>query len=70
MMIETIRNKVKEKQGVECCFRFHGTRNQIDEFQGTIVDLYPAIFTVLSTDRKLKTFSYSDILTQNLEILY
>lgn len=69
MMIDNIKKVVKENQGVECSFRFHGSRNQVDEFHGVIVDLYPAIFTIETENNKIKTFSYSDILTQSLEIL-
>lgn len=61
---------MEANQGVERFFRFHGTRNQTDEFQGVIRDLYPAIFTIQLDNKKIKTFSYSDILTQSLEILY
>lgn len=68
-MIDSIKNVVKKNQGIKRSFRFHGTRNQVDEFYGVIVDLYPAIFTVETDNKKLKTFSYSDILTHNLEIL-
>lgn len=69
MMIENIRKVVRENQGVKRCFRFHGSRNQTDEFQGVITDLYPAVFTIRLNDHHIKTFSYSDILTQSLEIL-
>lgn len=69
MMIDNIKKVVKQNQGVKCSFRFHGARNQVDEFYGVIVDLYPAIFTIETENNKIKTFSYSDILIQNLEIL-
>ena len=38
-MIETIKSKVKENVGKTCTFRFHGGRNQIDEFKGKITYL-------------------------------
>ncbi len=69
MMIDSIKKVVKQNQGVKCSFRFHGPRNQVDEFYGVIVDLYPAIFTIETDNKKIKTFSYSDILTRSLEIL-
>lgn len=68
-MIDNIKKVVEKNQGVKCSFRFHGSRNQVDEFHGVIVDLYPAIFTIETENNKIKTFSYSDILTQSLEIL-
>ncbi len=69
MTIDKIKKVVQENQGVPRSFIFHGSRNQIDEFHGIIMDLYPAIFTILLDDDKIKSFSYSDILTENLEIL-
>lgn len=69
MMVDKIKCVVKENQGIERVFRFHGSRNQIDEFQGVITELYPAVFIIKLADKRIKTFSYSDILTQNLEIL-
>ena len=69
MMIDNIKKVVEKNQGIKCSFRFQGSRNQVDEFHGVIVDLYPAIFTIETENNKIKTFSYSDILTQSLEIL-
>lgn len=69
MMIETVKSKVRENVGKTCTFRFHGGRNQIDEFKGKITYLYPAVFTVLTEDDVVKTFSYSDVLIQSLEIV-
>ena len=70
MTIEKIRSVVEANKVVERSFRFHGPRNITDEFHGVITDLYPAIFTIRLENHKIKTFSYSDILTQSLEILY
>ena len=70
MMIENVKKVVMQNKGIPCFFRFHGARNQIDEFRGVIINLYPSIFTILSDDKVIKSFSYSDILTQSLEILH
>ena len=69
-MIENIKHRVAATQGIERSCRFHGSRNQTDEFQGVITDLYPAIFTIQLSNHNIKTFSYSDILMQSLEILH
>ncbi len=71
MMIEKVKEMVKENIGQIHSFRFKGSRNQIDEFDGIITDLYQAIFIihVVGNEDKVKSFSYSDILTENLEIL-
>ena len=56
-------------QLLERKFVFHGSRNMLDEFTGRIIGIYPAIFTILDSNGVLKSFSYSDLLIGNLEIL-
>ena len=71
MMIGKIKEFVKQNKGIEHSFRFKGARNQIDEFNGVIIGIYHAIFTILvkNDNNRLKSFSYSDLLTSNLEII-
>ena len=71
MTIDKIKEIVKNNRGVERSFRFRGTRNQIDEFDGIITDMYQAIFIISVKDNtsRVKSFSYSDLLTENLEII-
>lgn len=71
MTIDKIKEFVKSNKGIEHSFRFKGTRNQIDEFNGIITDMYQAIFiiSVTSNGSRVKSFSYSDLLTENLEII-
>lgn len=69
MMIEKIRDKIIKNVGIKHKFRFNGARNQIDEFVGTIDKVYPAIFTINVDDYGIKSFSYSDVLINDLEIL-
>lgn len=69
MMIDKIKSLVLDNLGVERKFVFHGSRNMLDEFTGKIIGIYPAIFTILDSNGTLKSFSYSDLLIGNLEIL-
>lgn len=71
MTIDKIKEMVKNNQGIEHSFRFKGTRNQVDEFDGVITDIYQAIFIINVKDNipRVKSFSYSDLLTENLEII-
>ncbi len=71
MTIDKIKEIVKSNKGVEHSFRFRGTRNQVDEFDGVITDMYQAIFIINVKDNvpRVKSFSYSDLLTENLEII-
>ena len=51
-------------------FKFNGSRNQIVEFDGEIIETYHSIFVVkLVDDNNIKSFSYSDLITSSLEIL-
>jgi len=69
-VINKIKDDIKRKQGKLLKFRFNGARNQIEEFEGTIVNVYNYIFTIKTSDEKeeIKSFTYSDVLIDNLEI--
>ncbi len=69
MMLDRIKSVVKENRGVRHTFRFKGIRNQNEEFNGKIVGVYPAIFTIELENNVIKSFSYSDLLVNNLEII-
>lgn len=68
-MMNKVKNKVKENVGIKHKFIFNGSRNQIEEFEGIINKTYNKVFTILVNDNTLKSFSYSDVLTNNLEIV-
>ena len=68
-MMNKVKNKVKENVGIKHKFIFNGSRNQIEEFEGVINRTYNKVFTILVNDNTLKSFSYSDVLTNNLEIV-
>ena len=49
-------------------FVFHGTRNQNEEFEGTIIKMYNSLFLVKTIDGQIRSYSYADVLISNLEI--
>ena len=69
-MINKIREDIKNKKGKKYHFRFNGARNQIEEFEGIIAEIYNYIFIikVINQREELKSFTYSDVLIGNLEI--
>ena len=69
MMLDNVKNLVILNKDVEHIFRFNGIRNQNEEFLGKIVGIYPAIFTIELNNKIIKSFSYSDLLIKNLEII-
>lgn len=67
MNIEKIKNNIEELKNQKLHFKINGSRNQTEEFEGTIIESYNYIF-IVETDNLKKSFSYSDILINNVEI--
>ena len=68
-MINKIRDRINNIKNINTKFRFNGARNQIEEFEGIIEGVYNYIFTIKTKKNEIKSFSYSDVLIGNLEIL-
>ena len=66
-MIDKIKEKIQGYKGKEIRFRYNGSRNQIEEFKGTITSCYKCLF-LIEGDNFSKTFTYSDVLTGVLEV--
>ncbi len=71
MNINVIRKEIQQRQGEILHFKFNGSRNQIEDFKGRIIQTYPAIFLVRLEDQnsKVKSFSYNDLVMESLEII-
>ena len=69
-MIDKIKEDLIKKKGKTLNFKHNGARNQIEEFKGIIIETYNYIFTIKTVDEKeeIKSFTYSDVLIDNLEI--
>ena len=70
MNIAKIREKLESYKGETIKFKFNGSRNQIEEFEGVIENTYNYVFTIrIESDNTIrKSFTYADILTDSLEI--
>jgi Uncharacterized protein conserved in bacteria len=70
MNIEKIKETIEENKGKSIKFRFNGSRNQTEEFTAVIENAYNYVFIVRlqESNDQLKSFTYSDILTQSLQI--
>ncbi len=66
-MIDKVRDNIIELRGKKIKFRYNGSRNQIEEFDGIITDCYNYVFLVDIGYIK-KSFSYSDVLIGNLDV--
>ena len=70
-MIDKVKNLIVSNVNVLCKFKLNGSRNQIEEFDGKIVNVYKSIFIVKSNDNNLiRSFSYADVITGILEIKF
>lgn len=69
MNINVAKNIVFKNLMVKNNFFYRGVRNQNEYFSGYINKAYPAIFTIITDDGKILSFSYSDLLINNLKIL-
>ena len=47
MNIEMLKNRISNYKGKTLNFRFNGSRNQIEEFSGKIIETYDSIFTII-----------------------
>ena len=67
MNIEKIKKKINNLKNKKLSFKVNGSRNQIEEFEGIITETYNYIF-IVETENMKKSFSYSDVLINNIEI--
>ena len=66
-MIDKVRNNMMLLKDKRIKFRYNGSRNQIEEFEGVITDCYNYVFIIV-LDNKRKSFSYSDVLIGVLDV--
>ena len=66
-MIKKIKNDIIALKDTKIKFRYNGSRNQIEEFEGVITNCYNYVFVIKSGNIN-KSFSYSDILIGNLDV--
>lgn len=67
MNIEKIKNKIEDLKSKKVLIKVNGSRNQIEEFEGVITEIYNYIF-IVETENIKKSFSYADVLINNVEI--
>ena len=64
----TIKNRIEELKGKKLRFKYNGSRNQIEEFNGIIENTYNSIFTIrINNSVEIKSFTYNDIINESLQ---
>lgn len=66
-MIDKIKKEISDLKGKNIRFRYNGSRNQIEVFEGVIVNCYKSLF-VIKVDKINKSFTYSDVLIGVLDV--
>ncbi len=66
------KRDIEQYKGRVVTVKSNGGRQRIKKFEGVITDTYPSVFTIRLPNegrgRNLKTFSYVDLLTNNVEL--
>ena len=70
MTINLIKNKINNRIGENVKVIYNGSRNKKEEYSVIISETYNYIFIVKMIDNEKKSFSYSDVLTNTIEILF
>ncbi len=61
--------EIEKYRGKLVRFKYNGSRNQTEEFYGTIENTYNSIFTIKIKDsNSIKSFSYNDVINKTLQI--
>lgn len=70
MTIDIIKNKIDDKIGNNVRVIYNGSRNRKEEYFGVISEVYNYVFVVKMKSNEIKSFSYSDILTNTIELFF
>lgn len=70
MNITLIKNKINSRIGDNVKVVYNGSRNRKEEYSGVISEIYNYIFIVKIDNNEKKSFSYSDVLTNTIEIFF
>ena len=69
MNLDTAKKLVFEQKEKKHHFVYIGSRNQIEEFDGKIIELYPSIFLIELDNGMIKSFTYSDYVIRTIRII-
>ena len=62
MNLDSVKAIIANELGIYHRFIFCGARNQVMEFEGKIIKVFPAIFIIELLDGSIKSFSYNFLL--------
>ncbi len=65
--LNQVKRDIEKYKDCVVTIKSKGGRQKMKKQEGIIKDTYPSVFTVMQ-DGSLKTYSYVDLLTNNLEL--
>lgn len=69
MMLSKIRSMISKYVGCNKKFKYSGSRNLVEEFNGVITEVYPNIFIIKMETGSIRSYSYNDLLIGALSIV-
>ncbi len=70
MTILEIKDNLNSKVGDDVKIVCNGSRNRVDEYRGKITEIYNYIFIVKLESDEVKSFCYSDVLTNTIQLFF
>lgn len=70
MMISEIRSKLNDYLGEEVVIKYNLGRNKFEKLNVIIKEIYDSVFLVELESKTMRSFSYSDIITNTIKIDY
>jgi uncharacterized protein Veg len=64
--LDEIKSKITSLKGQIVNMSINRGRKKIELVTATIQDVYPSVFTISTTDKKVQTFSYFDVMCGNV----
>ena len=64
--LDDIKLKIMGLEGQNVQMQINRGRKKIESVSAIIKDVYPSVFTIKTSDEKLQTFSYFDVLCGNV----
>lgn len=69
-MIKKIRDNINSNLCCNVRVVYNGSRNKKEEYFGIIKEVYNNIFVIELKTGEIKSFSYSDVLTNTVELFF
>ena len=69
-MIKKIKDNISSNLFCNVRIVYNGTRNKKEEYLGIVKEVYDNIFVVELETGEIKSFSYSDVLTNTVELFF